>query len=65
MPSNFTNSAAVIIAHRGSNHHLLSTFKDLERWFSDITIVGANCGEVSEELKTRGGNWLENKSFSL
>ena len=58
------NSIPVILAHRGSGRHLLDAFLDLKLWFSDITIVGTDCAAISEEIKVRGGDWIESESFN-
>ena len=59
------NSISVILAHRGSGRHLLDAFLDLKLWFSDITIVGTDCAAMSEEIKVRGGDWIESESSSI
>ena len=59
------NHIAVIIAYRGSDRHLLDAFLNLNLWFSDITIVGPSCAAILEEIKIRGGDWIESESSSI
>ena len=59
------SNVSVIIAHRGSDRHLLGTFNSLKMWFDNITIVGPNVVAISEEIKTHGGNWLESESSNI
>ena len=59
------NNISVVIAYRGSDRHLLDVFLDLKLWFSDITIVGTDCAAISEEIKVRGGDWIESESSSI
>jgi len=59
------NHITVIIAHRGSDRHLADAFLDLKLWFSDITIVGPSYAAILEEIKTRGGNWIDSESSGI
>merc|ERR1711964_787183 len=59
------NNVSVIIAHRGSDRHLLGTFNSLKMWFDNITIVGPSVTAISEEIKTHGGNWVESESSNI
>jgi ADP-heptose:LPS heptosyltransferase len=63
-PSTETN-VSVIIAHRGSDRHLLDAFLNLKLWFSNITIVGPDCTTILEEIKIRGGEWIKSESSSI
>ena len=59
------NSISVIIAHRGSDHHLQGAFLNLNLWFSDITLVGPGCATILEEIKIRGGDWIESEASNI
>jgi|MDTC01.3.fsa_nt_gb heptosyltransferase-2/heptosyltransferase-3 len=58
-------SISVIVAHRGSDQHLLDSFLDLKLWFGDITIVGPDRATILEEIKIQGGDWIESESSSI
>ena len=58
------NSISVIIAYRESYRHLLDVFLNLKLWFGNITVVGPDCAAILEEIKIRGGDWIESESFN-
>ncbi len=64
-PSSTNQNVSVIVAYRISRGHLLDVFADLRLWFNDITIVGPACYEISEQIKSLGGKWLEDESNSI
>ena len=64
-PSSTNQNVSVIVAYRISRGHLLDVFADLRLWFNDITIVGPACYEISEQIKSLGGKWLEAESSSI
>ncbi len=44
---------------------MLDSFLDLKLWFGDITIVGSDRAAILEEIKIRGGDWVESESSSI
>ena len=64
-PSSISQNISVILAYRSPGRHLMDVFVDLKLWFDDITIVGPDYQEISNQIKILDGTWIENESCDI
>jgi len=64
-PSSISKNISVILAYRAPGRHLMDVFVDLKLWFDDITIVGPDYQEISNQIKILDGTWIENESCDI
>ena len=63
--SSINQNISVILAYRAPGRHLIDVYVDLKPWFNNITIVGPDTPEISKQIKSLGGTWIEDKSCDI
>ena len=63
--SSINQNISVILAYRAPGRHLIDVYVDLKPWFNNITIVGPDTPEISKQIKSLDGTWIEDKSCDI